>query len=138
MADSPAKKKRIVKNSETFRERAVKAAEASEQPKRRTRVRQAVGSGVAKPLRPISRGLRKLFQYQPFKFISWIFKLIGRIVFPRYLRNSWKELRLVQWPGWKLSRQLTSAVLIFAIVFGGAIALVDYGLDKLFRNILLK
>jgi preprotein translocase SecE subunit len=138
VADSPAKKKRLVKNPETFRERAVKATEASEQPKRTTRVRQTVGGGIAKPFRPVGRGLQKLFRYQPFKFIGWVFKIIGRIIFPKYFRNSWKELRLVQWPGWKLSRQLTSAVLIFAVVFGAAIAIVDYGLDKLFKDILLK
>ena len=138
MADSPAKKKRIVKNPETFRERAIKAAETSEQPKRSTRVRRAFGSGAAKPFRPVVNALRKLFRYQPFKFIGWVFKILGRILVPRYVRNSWKELRLVTWPGWKLGRQLTSAVLIFAIVFGAAIALVDYGLDKLFKDILLK
>jgi preprotein translocase SecE subunit len=49
-----------------------------------------------------------------------------------------QELRLVTWPNWKQSRQLTFAVLVFAVIFGAAIAVVDYGLDKVFRNILLK
>jgi preprotein translocase SecE subunit len=65
-------------------------------------------------------------------------RLLGKVLFPAYLRNSWQELRLVTWPNWKQSRQLTSAVLIFAIIFGAVIALVDYGLDKVFRSILLK
>jgi preprotein translocase SecE subunit len=130
--------KRRVKNPETFRERALKATESSEQPGTGRRLRQA-GGKVANPVvGPISRAWRKLFSVQPFKFIAKIARWIGLVVFPPYFRNSWRELRLVTWPTWKQSRQLTFAVLIFAVIFGAIVALVDYGLDKVFRNILLK
>jgi preprotein translocase SecE subunit len=127
MADQkPAKKpKRLVKNPETFRERAVKAAENDGQPKRSSKVGQAGRSAVrpvATPLKPLAKAGRKA----------------GRVILPRYVRNSWQELRKVTWPDWKQSRQLTTAVLIFAVVFGAIIALVDWGLDRLFRDILLK
>lgn len=128
------KKKRIVKNPETFREKAIKANANSEKPTRRSRVRAAgskVGSPIAKPLRPVGRGLKFIFDRKPFR-------LIGRILWPVYFRNSVRELRQVEWPSIKQARDLTFAVLAFAIVFGGAIALVDYGLDKVFRTILLK
>jgi preprotein translocase SecE subunit len=67
-----------------------------------------------------------------------LFGLLGKILVPPYIRNSWKELKQVTWPNWKQSRQLTFAVLVFAVIFGAAVAIVDFGLDKLFKHILLK
>lgn len=64
--------------------------------------------------------------------------ILVRIIVPAYFRNSWRELRMVTWPTWKLSRQLTVAVLIFAVIFAGLIGLVDWGLDKAFKVIFLK
>lgn len=140
MADKPApqKTKRLVRNPETFRERALKASEAGDKPSRPHRVRSGIGRGFAKVFGPIGRFFRRIFRYQPFRFIGKILRFIGRIIWPRYFRNSWKELRLVTWPNWQKSRQLTFAVLIFAIIFGAIVAGVDWGLDKVFRQILLK
>lgn len=120
-------KKRRVRNPETFRERAIKASEAAGKPESPSRARQVRGrlaSGGAKPL-------KKAAGFRPVR-------LAGKVIIPAYLRNSWRELRLVTWPTWKQSRQLTLAVIIFAVIFGSTIAAVDYGLDKIFRNILLK
>jgi len=130
VADQPSSKKRQVKNPETFRERAAKAAVSEDQPSRASRLRTA-GRPVGKATKPVRRTFGKLFATKPLR-------LIGKVLFPSYLRNSWRELRLVTWPNWAESRRLTTAVLIFAIIFGASIALVDYGLDKLFRSILLK
>jgi preprotein translocase subunit SecE len=63
---------------------------------------------------------------------------IGRFLLPKYFRNSWQELRKVSWPDRRQTARLTFAVIAFATVFGVAIAIVDYGLDKLFRELLLK
>lgn len=132
MADSPkTKKKRLVKNPETFRERATKVTADAEKPRRGAGTTKHAKQGLGKVFRPIGRAIRFIFYRQPFK-------LIGRIIVPRYLRNSWRELRLVKWPSRRESRDLTSAVLVFAVIFGAVIAVVDYGLDKLFRGILLK
>ena len=131
-------KKRVVKNPETFRERAVKASEGSDKPKRLTVVRQA-GTKVSSPItRPVGNAGKKVASVPPFRWLRKPLQIIGRILVPKYIRQSWNELRLVHWPDWKTARQLTFAVMIFAIVFGAVIATVDYGLDKLFRNILLK
>ncbi len=70
--------------------------------------------------------------------VSKVFKIIGMILLPIYLRNSWIELKQVTWPNFKLSRQLTVAVIIFAVFFGVSIALVDAGLSRVFKVILLK
>src|SRR5438105_3119046 len=123
MAESSAnRKKRLVKNPETFRERALKATGTTDSPKRLSRV----SAGVARPLtaffRPIGSFLKKLFSVQPFKTVALLGRWGGLIIWPVYIRNSWKELRLVAWPSWRQSRQLTFAVLAFAVVFGSAVA----------------
>jgi len=139
MADqSETPKKRLVKNPETFRERAIKAAEATDKPKRSHRFRQAGRRAVSPVTTPIASAGRTLFAHQPFRFIATVARFIGKLIFPKYFRQSWQELRLVKWPNWGESRRLTFAVLIFAIVFGAIIALVDYGLDKLFKQLLVK
>ena len=140
MADQPtgSKKRRLVKNPETFRERAIKAAETSDKPTRQRRLVSAGSRAVTPVTRPVGAASRKLFNRQPFKFIGRILHFVGLIIFPKYLRRSWTELRQVEWPNWRQSRQLTTAVLIFAIIFGASIALVDWGLDKVFKQLLLK
>lgn len=141
MADEDStnkRKRRIVRNPETFRERATKTSEGGGQPKRRAAVKRVPSKLLRPVFSPVGRGLRRLARIQPFKAIAWVFKWIGRILVPRYLRDSWKELRLVSWPNRKQSRQLTFAVLLFAIVFGALVALLDYGLDKAFKVLLLK
>ncbi|HEY5441922.1 MAG TPA: preprotein translocase subunit SecE [Candidatus Saccharimonadales bacterium] len=125
MADDQTKRR--VKNPETFRERAVKAASDSGKPTKRGAFKAQAG----RLIKPVGQVRRTIFDRQPFKFIA-------KIIFPSYFRNSWRELRLVTWPSWRESRRLTFAVLIFAIIFGSVIALVDYGLDKIFKDILLK
>lgn len=131
MADSPKAKKRLVKNPETFREKAIKATENSGRPTRSRKLKQASGKVASPIFSPIGRALSRIFNRKPFR-------IIGRILLPTYFRNSFRELRLVEWPKPKQARDLTFAVLAFAVVFGGAVALVDYGLDKVFRSILLK
>ena len=56
----------------------------------------------------------------------------------RYIRDSAQELRNVTWPSFRESMRLTGAVILFSVIFGALIAVVDYGLDKVFRQILLK
>lgn len=139
MADqSQPRPKRRVKNPETFRERALKAADITEKPKRAARVGRIVARPLGTVFGPAGRFLRRLFQVQPFKSVAKLCYWLGLVLVPVYVRRSWKELKLVTWPTWKQSRQLTFAVLAFAVVFGGAVAGVDWGLDKLFKQILLK
>lgn len=121
------KAKRLVKNPETFRERALKASEAGEKPNRASGVKRAGG----KLVKPAAKPLKKAAKFK-------IVRFIGKIIFPAYLRNSWQELKKVTWPNWQQSRKLTVAVLIFALIFGAIVAVVDYGLDKIFKDILLR
>lgn len=83
------------------------------------------------PLKQIGHGLRWFFRLRGVR-------LIGRIFGLSYIRSSWQELKLVTWPTRRDGRRLTTAVIIFSVIFGALIAIVDYGLDKLFKQVLLK
>lgn len=131
--DSP-KSVRKVKNPETFRERAIKASEKVDQPTKRGRIRSAAG----RPVKPVVRAARKVGSTKPARIIGWPFRFLGRILVPKYVRNSYQELKLVEWPDRKKTRQLTTAVLIFAVVFAAVVSAVDFVLEKLFREVLLK
>jgi preprotein translocase SecE subunit len=128
------KSKRLVKNPETFRQRAIKASEASDKPAASAKLK----AGGVKATGPVRRSARKLTQSKAAKPLHKPARIFGKILVPTYFRQSWAELKLVTWPNWKQSRQLTTAVLVFAVVFGAAIAGVDWGLDKIFKHILLK
>jgi len=116
--DQAPKKRRILTKSETVRDKVAKTAEQEAKPRRL----QKTTHRVAAPLRFVGRGLRK----------------ISRYTVPPYFRNSWRELRQVTWPKGKESAQLTLAVILFAAVFGAIVFGVDTGLDKVFKQVLIK
>lgn len=130
-----------VKQSETVRERSAKG-QNSKTPKRRIR---STARAAAKPINAFWLGIKKIAR--PFRFFLWPFKtrplrfigsIISKILFLGYFRDSWRELKNVSWPNRKETRQLTTAVFSFAIVFGLVVTVLDYGLDKIFKNLLLK
>jgi preprotein translocase SecE subunit len=126
----PKKKRRLKQAPQTIRERAEQVQAKADAPKKSGRVKQ-VFAAIFKPLAPVGRFFTWLGH---FRVMRWI----GLVLFPPYFRNSWKELKQVTWPSWKESYRLTSAVLIFAIVFGLLVAITDYGLDKVFKKVILK
>ncbi len=83
------------------------------------------------PLRQIGHAFRWFFRLRAIRFI-------GRMLGFGYIRDSAQELRNVTWPTFRESMRLTGAVILFSVIFGALIAVVDYGLDKVFRQILLK
>ncbi len=140
MADSKQKKTEEpkAKRAQTVRERS----QTDAAPKKR-RVRQTAES-VAKPVSSAHRGVKKVFKplsplLAPFRLrpVRFVGRLLAKILLINYFISSWKELRQVSWPGRKETAKLTMAVFMFAVVFGALIAAVDYGLDKIFRKILL-
>lgn len=141
MAEEP-KKKRKLRSAPTVREKAeIAAKKPAEKPKR---VRKAARKTVS-PVVWLWRGICRLLR--PFRFLLWPFKtrpmrwlgrMLSYVLLLRYFRNSWKELKLVTWPDRKQTTQLTIAVFAFAIAFGLAVSITDYGLDKLFKKVLLK
>ena len=131
MATESAKpKRRLVKKAETVREQAEKSAKAGATPKKAGVLRLTLRF-IGTPFRLVGRGLARIGRLAPFRWL-------GKILWPTYFRNSWKELKQVTWPGRRESWQLTLAVIIFSIIFGAIIAVVDYGLDKVFKQVLTK
>ena len=118
---------RVRKSAPTVRELAEAARTKEENPKPK-RVRGALAKQAA-PIRKL-----KLGQKAPIKAFK---KALAWIV-PRYFVNSFRELRLVQWPNRRETWRLTLAVFVFAIVFGAMVAGVDKGLDELFKKVVLK
>ena len=65
-------------------------------------------------------------------------RVLAVVLLINFVRSSFRELRDVVWPNRRQTTQLTLAVFVFAIVFGIIISVTDYGLDKIFKQILLK
>ncbi len=116
----------------SFRQRNQKAQEASEKPKR---IRK-VASSAAKPVGKIGTALTSEFHIIPKKENPGFFTK-SRSATPSYFSNAWKELRQVTWPGRKETWKLVFAVYVFAIGLGVAVALLDFGLEKLFKEVIL-
>lgn len=134
MATESSRKKRIRKSAETVRERTTKAEVSHKKPRR---IRQTASKAV-RPLRALRRiGRQEYYLPMPDNRLGRFLNKRRSIV-PRYFRESWQELRQVVWPSRKETWKLTLAVFTFAIIFGVLISITDYGLDKLFRRILLR
>lgn len=139
MAEPKSKKKRIVKKTETVRQQRERAATAI--PKQR-KVRTAATKANGR-FKVVSRMFGKLFR--PLSFLLWPFKtrpvrfvgrILSKVLLIDYIRASWKELRLVEWPDRVTTFKLSLAVFIFAFAFGSLIAILDFILDKIFKQIL--
>lgn len=61
-----------------------------------------------------------------------------RSIIPKYFKEAWKEVKLTTWPGRNETIRLSIAVFIFSIIFGLFVAILDFGLSKLFKEIILK
>jgi preprotein translocase SecE subunit len=133
VAETAKPKRRMVKKAETVREKAEKSAQPK--PPKKTGPLSLALRYIAAPFRWIGRLFAKLGRFLGrYK----VFRVIGKILWPTYFRNSWKELRQVTWPTRRETWRLTLAVIIFSIIFGVLIAVVDYGLDKLFKQLIIK
>lgn len=133
LADQPIKK-RLIKQPETVRQQAER--KSAEEPKTRRLNKARTGAGRSLK-RAASFGAKEYYLPLPDnRFGRFLNK--RRHVIPSYFRNAWAELRNVEWPSRRETWRLTMAVFGFAIIFGVAITIVDYGLDKLFKNLLLK
>lgn len=140
MAEKAPRKKRIRK-VETVRERAEKAQKSVDKPKRirstatkATKPFKLIWLGLVTVLRPF-RFVLKPFKTRPARFIG---RILANVLFLGYVRNSWKEVKQVTWPSRKETLRLSLAVFVFAFVFGVTIAITDYGLDQVFKRILLQ
>lgn len=129
------------KPAETVRQKA--SASSAKAPKQRKL--RAITRVISRPFRALGTIIVTLLR--PFRFVLKPFKTrparaVGRflasVLLLRYFRNSWRELKLVEWPNARQTFQLTLAVFAFAIFFSAIISLADYGLDKAFQRLIIK
>lgn len=126
-------KKRQLKKVQTVRQKAEKAG-AERKPRRL----HTASSTAAKPFKAAARAGKR--EYHPIKLPD---NRIGRFMtksrraIPSYFRLSWQELLQVRWPDARETAKLTLAVFMFAIFFSVLISTVDYGLDKVFKALIL-
>ena len=125
---------RKLKLGKSIREKA----ESEKKPKR-IKLRVKLYSVTLKPLfKSLASIHHKLLKYKLYKIISKFFYLIGLILWPRFIRNSFSELSQVEWPSRRETFKLTLAVIIFSVFFGAFVAGLDFGLTRFFKYILLK
>jgi preprotein translocase SecE subunit len=131
---SKAKKADIKKPAKTMRQASAKSRANAAKPKRVRKAADAAG----KPVNALGKALSTQYHLgertdeHEKRFLSK-----SRSLAPSYFTNAWKELRQVTWPGFKETWRLVSAVFVFAIVIGVAIAVLDFGLEKLLREVIL-
>ncbi len=139
MADKPAddgekKKRRLRANTQTVRERTEKLQQQSEAPKSQGRI-SLFFSGFLLPVKALGRLLARIGRFLgKFRVFRWI----GYVFVPPYVRNSWRELRQVTWPDRRKTLRLTWAVIVFSVAFGLIVAGVDFVLDRVFKEIIVK
>ena len=139
MADSGSSKpkRRQLKQAETI-QNSKKSQEALSTGRKSSRRSASIGLAVlrmaGKLLSPLAFLLWPL-KTKPARFMG---RVLAVVLLINFVRSSFRELRDVVWPNRRQTTQLTLAVFVFAIVFGIIISVTDYGLDKIFKQILLK
>jgi preprotein translocase SecE subunit len=133
-ADKSSKKvvPKIRKQATTMRDSAAKSRAKADKPKR---VRKAADA-AKKPVSSVGTALTKEYHLVPQKNDGNFFTKSRKLT-PGYFRSAWAELRQVTWPGRRETWRLVFAVFVFALVLGTVIAVLDYGLEKLLREVIL-
>lgn len=125
---------RVRKSAPTIRQR-VEAASAAEEAKKPRRIRRVLTKTIS-PVKKLKVKERRIFK--PVVRLLRLLKNVLRWIVPSYFINSWRELRLVNWPNRRETLRLTLAVFIFALVFGTLVAGVDWVLQEVFKKVILK
>lgn len=126
VSDAASKKK------VSMRESAAKSRAKAEKPRRVRRAAEAAGKPVGAFKAFMTKERHVIPRRNPDSFVHK-----SRSIVPSYFRKSWQELKLVTWPGRKETWRLVFAVFSFALVMGVTIAVLDYGLEKLLREVIL-
>ena len=96
--------------------------------KRLNKVGSKIGGTFGKIAAPV-RGTKV------WKFLR---RTILRSPFRGYFVNSWKELRKVTWPDRKTAWKLTFTVVMFSVLFAVITTSLDFGFERLAKQIFLK
>ena len=134
--ESKAKKLRGIASSRKKQTLREKTQSGDKQSKTR-RIRSTAGK-VATPINKARQTGRKEYHLPlPDNKVGGVLGKRVRLA-PKFLRDSWKEIRQVTWPNMRLTFRLTMAVFIFSVVFAVIVGILDFGLDKLFREVIVR
>jgi preprotein translocase SecE subunit len=122
----------VKKQTTSMRDSAAKSRAKSDKPKR---VRKAADA-AKKPVGKVGTALTKEYHLIPQKEGGSFFTKSRKLT-PGFFRSAWAELRQVTWPGRKETWRLVFAVFVFAIILGTVIAVLDYFLEKILREVIL-
>ena len=128
MASSEKDSKKTRKQTESVRDRAEKAIADASKPKKKD---------VVSEKETRSRKLKVLKKKQKSDKIKKEKKPRRFHIVPRFIKEAFKEIKLVTWPDARTTFKLTTAVIIFATVFSLMVSLVDYGFGKIFKKVFL-
>lgn len=133
MAKATKKEESVTKQKSVGRKKQLTVRERAEatQNAKPARIRR-VGTKVASPLKRVGK-LRKKRERKGIRIFGRRIRL-----FPAFIGNAWREIRQVTWPNRRETTRLTIAVFIFALIFALFVGLLDYGLDKLFKEVIIK
>lgn len=133
MAEKKLQKIRTLRKVETVRERSEKPVKVA-----KTRKLHTAKKHISRPFRAAANIGKKEY-YLPLpknKLGNFLNK--KRSFVPTYFVNSFKELQQVEWPDRRTTVQLSIAVFVFALFFSLIVSLTDYGLDKIFKQLIIK
>jgi preprotein translocase SecE subunit len=134
MADKePVKKPRRRKTAETVREKADKELKKKQNPKK-----GKIRAKIHRPLSSLRRASTK--KYHPLKAPdNKAGKVLNKEVrfVPRFVRESWAEIKLVNWPTKGEAVQKTIAVFGFTIFFIIIVQILDELFSRIVKEIIL-
>ena len=128
------KNKPVRKSTQTVRQRSETSSVNSTKKSRRLR---RTASSFGRPIKAVHRTGKKEFYLPMPDNRAGRFLNKRRSIIPSFFSEAWVELRQVVWPSRRETWKLTLAVFVFAIIFGLLVAITDYGLDKVFKRILV-
>lgn len=134
--EKPAKKKRqLRKQTQTVRQKSASKAA----PVKTRKLHHAKNAAKRPIVAARNIGKREYHIIKPKDEGSKLHKFLtkSRKATPGYFRNAWAEVKQVSWPTRSETWRLTFAVFIFSIGLGLLIAGIDWGLQKLFREVII-
>ena len=98
----------------------------------RSALRERVFTPISQTLTRITKPVRN---NKVWKFLR---KWILRSPFKGYFVNSFRELKYVEWPDRKTSLKLTLTVILFSAFFSAFTTALDFGFERLAKQLFLK
>lgn len=121
------------------KKRTLREQRSEETSGRKPRRFKAATGKISRPLRRAASHSKR--EFHPVKLPdNRAGRILGKRVnlVPKFFREAWSEITQVTWPTGREMVRLTIAVFIFSVILTAIVAVLDLGLDKLFREIIVQ